>query len=335
MSSNAVAAVPGIARGLPSRRKSEVKISSEPHVHILMATDNNYVPPTAVVLSSLAQQTGPDKFFIHIGHHSVHPDRLERLRVFAEGLFPGRVRLVKTELDDYKHFRLDEHITPAAYIRLFLADLVPDHVRRVIYLDSDLIVRTNIEELWHHSLDGCILAAAPEVFSPLPERLGLVPDAFYFNSGVMLIDASQWRAIEATPRLLSFVAKNSKSLRYHDQDALNAVLGEMVKPLSYEWNFQARTDLTDLRRIGLDTVALREARRTARIVHFTTGAKPWLYYFDTPFETEYIKYARRTPWASAAHQDKTTRARLRRLVKRYVPTFASTAKWIGGPLERR
>ena len=67
---------------------------------------------------------------------------------------------------------------------------------RIIYLDSDIIVNTDINELWQVDLGDCPLAAVPEVVA-IGERLStnkflfkadLVAVEDYFNSGVIVFD---------------------------------------------------------------------------------------------------------------------------------------------------
>ena len=53
----------------------------------------------------------------------------------------------------------------APYYRLFAGLLTPEHINKIIYLDSDLIVRSDLTELWHQPLDQyyclCLLYTSP------------------------------------------------------------------------------------------------------------------------------------------------------------------------------
>ena len=116
-------------------------------MHFLVATDDNYVPQLATLLVSLVEKGCCPEAVIHVAHYAVGQQKLERLQAFAADLFPGKMRFVDCDLRGYQHFRLDEHITQAAYIRLFLSELLPESVDRVLYLDTDIIIRRPIGAL--------------------------------------------------------------------------------------------------------------------------------------------------------------------------------------------
>ena len=81
----------------------------------------------------------------------------------------------------------------AQYSRLYLADLYPSSVKKVLYLDCDTIVLSSIEEIWNINLGDNIIAALNDAFSSLYRRnIGLRKTDIMFNSGVMLIDLDKW-----------------------------------------------------------------------------------------------------------------------------------------------
>ena len=52
--------------------------------------------------------------------------------------------------------------TTAAYARLLIPDLLPQHVERALYLDCDLVVRRCIGELYDSEMSGCLALAVPD-----------------------------------------------------------------------------------------------------------------------------------------------------------------------------
>src|SRR5262249_7301281 len=75
---------------------------------------------------------------------------------------------------------IDKHASAANYFRLYAADLLPPDVARVIYLDSDVIARKPLSDLWTHDLNNFPLAA---IQNPLITshacRLGLQEDQYF------------------------------------------------------------------------------------------------------------------------------------------------------------
>lgn len=85
-----------------------------------------------------------------------------------------------------KDYRLPfEGLSYATFFRYFIPKYVSEV--RVLYLDSDIIVRKQIDELWDLDLTGISLVA--------------VRDDFYtpiFNAGFLLINNDMWRAENVT-----------------------------------------------------------------------------------------------------------------------------------------
>ncbi|KAK7443527.1 hypothetical protein VKT23_015700 [Stygiomarasmius scandens] len=101
------------------------------------------------------------------------------------------------------------------WARLDLHNAPP--VERVLYLDADLLVRSNLEPLWQTDLRGRPLAAIPDVGHPMGYD-GIDRKA-YFNAGAMLMDLAK---IRINGQNLHETGRNMKDSSFRDQDALNA-----------------------------------------------------------------------------------------------------------------
>ena len=140
------------------------------------------------------------------------------------------------------------HLSPAAYLRLFIPALVPAEISRVLYLDCDVLVRGNLAELWQTDLRGLPVGAVrdfavAEISHPFSgvtdyRELGLDPAAAYFDSGLLLLDVARWRAENTAADALAYAVKYGGALPNCDQDALNATLSGEWLPLDYRWNVQ-------------------------------------------------------------------------------------------------
>ena len=187
---------------------------------------------------------------------------------------------------------VDKHASPANYYRLMAPSLLPSAVNRVIYLDSDLIVRKNLAALWDHDLSGAPVGAVCDPAGAVPaEKLGLRPED-YFNSGVMLVDLDRWRALNLGVRVAQYIVEHPEEITYWDQDGLNGMLRGDWRRVPATWNamhgfFHRREPYA----------AYRDEICDPAIVHFSgQGLKPWQYGTQHPFKSEYRKYRRQTPW---------------------------------------
>ena len=169
---------------------------------------------------------------------------------------------VKITSHNLREYRLPySSLTYAAFFRYFIPKFVTED--KVLYLDSDIIVRSSIDELFSYNLGDSPLAAVADPLDPST-----------FNSGMMLINADLWRKESVTDSLLDLTNQFHQEV-YGDQGILNLLFKESWCPLSQRWNFM----------VGMDTVARNcqvdnwysdsiEIEKDATIIHYT-GDKPW------------------------------------------------------------
>jgi lipopolysaccharide biosynthesis glycosyltransferase len=276
-------------------------------IRCAFSSDNNYIQHLGVAITSLLENNAHNDFVLHFAHNGVDPAKLDMLSAHRQRF--ANATLIRYRFEDapYQHFRLDGHITLASYFRLFLTDIIPPDVGRILYLDADIVVLGDVASLWTTDFGDALIAAAPNLFSQNNERLELPHDYCYFNAGILMIDLERWRREGLIARFVDYVEHNHARLQWHDQDVLNAVLHERVKYLDYSWNFQARTTLAQAAVLLLDAAAFAALRRRPNIVHFTIDKKPWFYTYNVPFEAEYLKYLKLTPWRSYVPPDKTAK----------------------------
>lgn len=135
-----------------------------------------------------------------------------------------------------------DRIPETAYYRIAIPELFRDKgLERILYLDCDMIALTDISELWEVDLSGYILAAVEDAgFHHRLEKMAVACDSTkYFNSGFMLINMEKWLSENVTKRVLRYIHDNPEKLKFHDQDALNAILHDQWLQLHPKWNAQS------------------------------------------------------------------------------------------------
>jgi lipopolysaccharide biosynthesis glycosyltransferase len=89
---------------------------------------------------------------------------------------------------------------------------------------------------------------------------------------------------------------NAEFVRWHDQDALNAVVAGRWTELDTEWNVTPYWD-TLAHRLGPNT----DIFQRVRILHFVSDEKPWLPGYEHRDRLKlFQKYLGRTDWAGEA-----------------------------------
>ncbi len=255
-----------------------------------MAVDEEYTAALAVTMTSLLDHlrasVGVDLFLMDAG---LRPETRTRL----EASWGARVRLIPIAVDEEKLDRVLANRRPdspaAVHVRALMASSLPEDTNKVLYLDSDLLIQRDLEELWFQPMGGHTVLAVQDSFvqvmpawcPPVHENgRGALP---YFNSGVMVIDLASWRSDDLEQRYTEALARHRGRTRWPDQDALNSVLVGRWSPLPPVWNKQfALGLLPDWRCSPYDEQEFGAALRDPAIIHFCTHTKPWHAFCDHP-----------------------------------------------------
>lgn len=206
---------------------------------VIMACDRNYFP-FALLLASQIDTSFPDRAFdICIVTNDTLP---EHPLVDQHNL-----RLLEVQMPEgWQGFQTNKKITPAAYIRISIPQLVRDDYDRVLYLDSDILyVRGDIPALLSADLGGHSVGAVLDNLQHRnPRKLvrefkaaGLA-HAKYFNSGVLLIDVARYLAQGVDKTALEYAKTGTGNMLIkHDQSALNLALHGDWAELPPVWNW--------------------------------------------------------------------------------------------------
>ena len=284
-----------------SDRRSAWKPGAPLRTAYCFTPDRTFFPPAVRAIASLidAEPDASHEIFLVCEKDDVAPgfDRLPRplreritLRILDFGLYDadlaGRGRFSR-----------------AVFRRLFLAEILPSPIERIVSIDSDmLIVRPGLSRLADFDLGGRPLAAAYDMiflmdfkgdalarrFQRSRRALGLALDTPYFNAGLMAIDRAAWRAEKLTERVTAALRREPKRYPFMEQDALNATLSGGFAPLSPRYNFMGDFFLLDLERT-IEPIVL----------HFVNAPKPWefaLWRGEGRFAEAYRDWFALSPW---------------------------------------
>ena len=282
-------------------------------ISLLFCTDTIYFQHMGVAIASLLRTNAAHDFEIFVCTEERDRESEEKLTAVVSRFGNASVKFIEFKLDRSRgYLYTDQYLTAAAYIRLFLTEFLDPSVKRVLYLDGDLVVTTDIRELWETDLNGAFLAVVPEPHElPGDREVCVYP---YFNSGVMLIDVERWREANVLPGFLAYAQENVAHLKYHDQDVLNHTFAGNVRFLDYRWNFQSRWADFVPAKLNMSPEAFRQVRRLPCIVHYTSKFKPWFYSDDPHYKKLYYEALALTPWKGYRPPDRTTGSIVRKLL---------------------
>lgn len=272
-------------------------------MHVACNIDGNYVKYCAVMLTSLLENNRRHPIHVHIISSPLEPGDRDVLRGIVQGKYGQEISFYFPPASLLDDCRTDEtgHISPATYYRLFLTSILPADVRKVIYLDCDLIVNGDISEFWNTDISDVSLGCVEDMWSQMPGnyvRLHYDRKYSYFNAGVLLINLERLRSAGFEARAVRYLKEHADELVFYDQDLLNALLHDDKRFVALRWNVQ--DGFLRRRRTGRmsdeGVAALEHELLTPVIIHYTGSKKPWQYKSQHPWKHLYFRYLDMTQW---------------------------------------
>jgi lipopolysaccharide biosynthesis glycosyltransferase len=235
---------------------------------LVVALDDDFVVPFRVVWRSLvltnSLPTGTALYVLHGPSLST----LARLQIEAavqKDGFDVSFVAVPSSMTASLPLAETDHVSIAAYYRLFVHVLLPPKVSSVVYLDLDIVVVRSIRDLFEIEVVEP-LAAVDHALPAEAWRLWGPPLGGYFQTGVLVINVELWRDRTVTKVFEEILRDQRHKIRWWDQDVLNLAFADEWQRLPVWYNVH----LT-LRSI-VDSESLASF---ARLIHFAGLLKPW------------------------------------------------------------
>lgn len=207
----------------------------------------NYSANVCASIKSILAHTHRDIVFQILIDDSVSQLNQKRIRATAA---EGGAEVI-FHLMNQADFQADQAVlmnyTFASLFRLILPDVLPTS-KRIIYLDADIWINTDIGALWDTDLKENAIGAVHDIGFERGIRLadpiveGEVTESEYFNSGVLLMDLDRVRqTVDLLPAALSYLKQHPDS-HLPDQDALNVLFRHNTLLLPEKWNHFVKYD---------------------------------------------------------------------------------------------
>jgi len=256
-----------------SRRsyRFENEIQCQQKLDVVFCINNDYFKGFQASITSFVVNNGSllNNIRFHIGIDNTID--LENLTGFME-IFDVEYKIhniekeyktdeLKIEYGIKTHYVLDK----SAYYRIFMFDklLKDPEITRILYLDSDTLILSNLYELIHRKMDVPLHACCEdqEEISVLKSKEINDIDN-YFNSGVLLINAQNDGVLFRIQKCLETIDQQD-SLIMHDQCALNIAFKDTFQELESKFNFLIHQH--DMNIVNADIF----------ILHLSGRIKPW------------------------------------------------------------
>lgn len=169
------------------------------------------------------------------------------------------------------------------FYRLFISQILAEY-KKVVYLDSDMLVLHDITPLYDTDMNGHPIAAVHDVvcayLADHARELGLEMRNM-FNAGVLVIDTEAYERQNIREAGLEALVADYRNERrkfiYVDQDVLNTTVYNDVEFIDDRWNFQWEFTW---RLDGIYDGYRQKYEQTSKdpwIIHYAGDRKPWVY----------------------------------------------------------
>lgn len=249
--------------------------------------------------SHLSEDEKKEGFVFHIlakDISNISCEKLLNLVATLDQIYPCELKIHKLSDEKYK----DTTLHKGGYTTNFLlefANFVPLEIRKVLALDLDMYVNTDLRELFSLDLKDFVLAAA----------LNYTLKSKWFNAGFVFFNVGLWRSEKMAEKCLQYLKSYKPVL--HDQAALNTCCKGRILFLPLLYNFyphnenQAKDFFKDESKFYLSELTRSEwesLKQNAKIIHFLGCSKPWDGVFSKKKDI-FISYFRKKWWENALH----------------------------------
>lgn len=290
--------------GKDTIEKVDETIGENNNIHIVLSIDDIYVQHLSSLMASILLNTNcKSNINFHILDGGISKKSKEKL-LKLKYIKNFSIFFYDMARYDFSLFPLNrENISIATYYRLLIIDILPKEVDRIIYLDADMIVETDISKLWNVNLDNRLIASVKDEYSiKNSKRLRLSAIGKYFNAGVLLIDLNKLRKTNFFDECVKCYKENRKIIKLQDQDILNIIFDGKCKLLELNWNVNSRIYLGHYDKPSYSDTERYDAAHNPYIIHYTGKLKPWTKGCCHPLREEYFKYLKKTPFKSFCYK---------------------------------
>lgn len=282
-------------------KKLDIETESQNDIPVVLCTNQNYVPNLCVTIRSIIENHKKDRdISIYVLHTELSDETINAVRnMEIHGVSINFLNIKTLNELNNKNLYTVAHYSSDMYNRWYIPELLYKY-NKIIYLDCDLVVCTDVQDLYNKPLNknlfgACINLQYTSKSNYRKKRFDLDANE-YFNTGVLLINSRVFIQDNYKKKLFDYVCSSSK-LDCPDQDALNVVCRNRIKTIENRWNVQWHHEfIKQSGKADFDISQYKKDIANPCILHYTSGNKPWNYDIANRGTMEFWKYAQNTPF---------------------------------------
>lgn len=222
---------------------------------IVLAANYAYVDQVMTTIKSICYHNRSIRFYLI---NSDFPN--EWIKQLNKRLEKFDSEIINCRVTSEQIARYKTDISYTVFLRYFVADFVKEE--KALYLDCDLVVTKNLDDLFATDLQDYPLAAIRDFGGR----------AYFgreiFNAGVLLINNDLWKQEQMTQRLIDLTNEWHDKVDQADQSILNMLFKDRWLELNFDYNhIVIHKQFTDYQ--------LPAGQDYPAIIHYLSHRKPW------------------------------------------------------------
>jgi len=216
-----------------------------------MNCDNDYIILMGALLKSIeVHHKTPEHIDVYLaGNNISETSKKMMLESVDPKMFTIYFKTMEEVIPPGMALPYDRNLFPATvYMRLFLPYVIPKEVKKVLYLDVDMIALEDISNVWNIDLGDSVIGAVVDCRVTTLDNdwggvlnykeLGLDGKHPYVNSGLQLMNTEKYREAKMAERIIAAINDNAKFAEYAEQYALNTILPSIKwTEIPKKWNY--------------------------------------------------------------------------------------------------
>lgn len=270
-------------------------------IPVFFSCSNLFVPQVAMSIRSLINCASPDReYHIFVFHNSITSYNEKKVVRMQTPNVKITFRNIHEVVKDQPFYINRAGLSKETYFRIFAVEFLKAY-KKLIYLDSDVILLRDIADLYDEDISGCVLGAVWDYacygsLRYIEDDLK-IPIDHYFNAGVMVIDTEGFLNMKIREQCIGLLEHGTKP-RWLDQDLLNLVCWKYARLLDARWNFQCHvTFKAQEKKSGRLRQILSRTMEEHFIVHYAGVDRPWTkpqtkfseFFWETARQTEFYE----------------------------------------------
>lgn len=272
---------------------------------VVYAADNNYSQQLIVSLYSLLETNSKSDIYIYILDNGITNENKKKILLVSE-IFGSSIAFVDiSNIAELLPMKVEVNkLSLSTYARLFLTELLPTNVHKVLYIDCDTVIKGSLSEIFELNMNSFSVAGVEDcMYLSYKTGIGLSESDRYMNAGILCINLDYWRKKNMVTVFMDFIKSYNGKVPHLDQGVINGTLmDKYFLPLKYNvqstiFSFWYYKDL--LRFFSMQSYYSREdvleAKKHPVIIHYTSFylQRPWFSFSLHPYKDNYRKIAKK------------------------------------------